>query len=322
MGQRTKTLVIALGGNAILQAGQPGAFEEQSANIDASCGSIARLVDDGCRVVITHGNGPQVGNILIQNEAASAEIPPMPMDACGAESQGLIGYMLERSLDNRLRCLGREVPVCALLTETEVDPADPAFASPSKPVGPFYSEDRAKALVLEKGYVMHEDAGRGWRRVVPSPDPKRVVQSEVVRSLLRDGVLVICSGGGGIPVARDDSGAYHGVEAVVDKDLAASVLAADVGADVLMMLTDVEKVYLHYRTPGQTALHRVSVADMTRYLGEGHFKAGSMGPKVDAGLRFARGGGLAMIAHLQEIEPALRGETGTWIVPDADRGDG
>jgi carbamate kinase len=312
-----KTVVIALGGNAILQPGQVGTFEEQLVNVDAAARRIARLVPAGWQVVMTHGNGPQVGNILIQNEAASAQIPPMPMDVCGAESQGLIGYLFAQSLDNHLRRLKREVPVCAMLTQVEVSPTDPAFAAPSKPVGPFYSEARAKELALEKGIVMREDAGRGWRHVVPSPDPIRIIERDVIKDLVNDGVIIVCSGGGGIPVVRDKAGNLSGVEAVIDKDLAAARLAADVEADALLILTDVEKAFINYGTPKQTALETVSVSEMARYQADGHFKAGSMGPKVEACLRFARAGGTSIIANLLDVEPALRGETGTTIVADS-----
>ncbi len=319
MSAETKTVVIALGGNAILQPGQVGTFEEQLVNVDGAARRIARLVPAGWRVVVTHGNGPQVGNILIQNEAAAAQIPPMPMDVCGAQSQGLIGYLFVQCLTNHLRRLRREVPVCALLTQVEVAAADPAFAAPSKPVGPFYSEARAKELALEKGIVMREDAGRGWRHVVPSPDPQRIVEREVIRDLVGAGVLVLCSSGGGIPVVRDKAGNLSGVEAVIDKDLAAARLAADLSAEVLLFLTDVEKVYLGYKTPRQRPLDTVSAAEMSRHAAAGHFKAGSMGPKVEACLRFARAGGTAIIANLLDVEPALRGETGTRIVGDAGR---
>jgi carbamate kinase len=312
-----KTVVIALGGNAILQPGQVGSFEEQLVNVDAAARRIARLLPAGWQVVMTHGNGPQVGNLLIQNEAASAQVPPMPMDVCGAESQGQIGYLFAQSLTNHLRRLKVALPVCALLTQVEVLATDPAFAAPSKPVGPFYAAARAQELALEKGVVMREDAGRGWRRVVPSPDPQHIVERDVIRDLVADGVIIVCSGGGGVPVVRDKAGNLSGVEAVIDKDLAAARLATDVKADVLLILTDVERAFLDYGTPQQTPIATVSAAQMARYQAQGHFKAGSMGPKVEACLRFARAGGTAIIANLLDVEPALRGETGTRIVADA-----
>jgi len=320
MTKNETTVVIALGGNAILQPGQVGTFEEQLVNVDDTCRRIARMVVDGCRVVVTHGNGPQVGNILIQNETAAKLVAPMPMDVCGAESQGQIGYMLEQCLSNHLRRLRAANPVVTLLTETIVDLNDPSFSRPSKPVGPFYSEGKAKEMALEKGFAMREDAGRGWRRVVPSPEPVGIVQLETIAQLVHGGALVICGGGGGIPVHRARDGALHGVEAVIDKDLAASRLALDLGADILMILTDVSKIYLSYRTPEQRALDRGTWMEMAAYAEAGHFKAGSMGPKVDAAIRFARAGGTAIIAELLDALPALKGEAGTWITPTQRRG--
>lgn len=314
-------LVIALGGNAIQQPGQDGTFEEQLFNIDGAARRIANLVADGHRVVVTHGNGPQVGNLLIQNELAVKAVAPMPMDVCGAETQGQIGYMFQQCLANHLRRRDITTCVATILTETEVSVSDPAFAKPSKPVGPFYDKGRATELQLEKGFVMREDAGRGWRRVVPSPEPVQQVQTEAIHDLVAAGVLVLCSGGGGVPVVRETSGDCRGVEAVIDKDLAASVLAAGLGADALVILTDVPHVYLHYGTPEQVALGEVGLAEMEAYLADGHFKAGSMGPKVDAALRFARGGGISIIANLLDLEAALAGKAGTRITGEVTATD-
>ena len=308
-----QTVVVALGGNAILQPGQVGTFEEQLVNVDQSCRRIARLVADGWRVILTHGNGPQVGNILIQNDLAARLVAPMPMDVCGAETQGQIGYMLQQSLHNHMVKLRLRVPVATFLTEVVVDQRDPAFAAPSKPVGPFYPEARAKELAIEQGLVVREDAGRGWRRVVPSPRPTEIVQRPAIADAVAAGVLVVCNGGGGIPVVRHRDGSLHGVEAVIDKDLAAARLALDLEADVLLILTDVAAVYVGYKTPGQRALARVSVAEMERYQAAGEFKAGSMGPKVEAALQFAHAGGRAVIASLLDVAAALRGQTGTTI---------
>ena len=309
-------VVIALGGNAILQPGQAGSFEEQLFNVDASARRIAKLAAAGYRCVLTHGNGPQVGNILLQNEAAAAQVPPMPMDVCGAQSQGMLGYLFEQCLLNHLHRLGNTQAVCSLLTETVVAADDPAFAAPSKPVGPFYSAARAQELALEKGYVMREDAGRGWRRVVASPDPKELVQAAVIAHLVDQGTLVICNGGGGIPVVRDAAGILSGVEAVIDKDLSAERLAVAVGASYLLILTDVEAAYVGYGTPAQRPLGRVTATEMAAYQAQGEFKAGSMGPKVEACVRFARAGGVGIIANLLDVEPALAGQAGTWVVPD------
>jgi carbamate kinase len=311
--KNAKTVVVALGGNAILQPGQVGTFEEQLFNIDGAMGRIAELVKDGWRVVLTHGNGPQVGNLLIQNALAAKTVAPMPMDVCGAMSQGEIGYMAAQTLANHLAKRKLEVPVVTVVTQVAVDAKDPAFAAPSKPVGPFYSEAEARKMMLEEGTAMREDAGRGWRRVVPSPEPMEIVELEAIRDLVDGGVLVVCSGGGGVPVVRS-RGALSGIDAVIDKDLAAALLAAELGAEALLILTDVPQAYVHYNTPEQRALSTVSVAEMEGYAAEGHFKAGSMGPKVAACLRFARAGGDAVIASLTEVVPALQGTAGTRIV--------
>ena len=316
-GKKTgKTVVVALGGNAILQPGQVGTFEEQLFNIDGAMRRVAQLVEDGWRVVLTHGNGPQVGNLLIQNALAAKTVAPMPMDVCGAMSQGQIGYMAAQTLANHLRKRRLDVPVVTIVTQVAVDPKDKAFANPSKPVGPFYSEAEAKKMMLEEGLTMREDAGRGWRRVVPSPEPREIVELEAVRDLSGAGALVVCSGGGGVPVVRS-RGALSGIDAVIDKDLAAALLARELGADALLILTDVPQAYVHYGTPEQEALSRVSASEMRAYAAAGHFKAGSMGPKVEACLRFVDAGGESVIASLVEVGPAMAGKAGTHIVPDA-----
>ena len=311
-----RTVVVALGGNAILQPGQVGTFEEQLFNVNGAMQRIAVLVEQGWRVVLTHGNGPQVGNLLIQNALAAKTVAPMPMDVCGAESQGQIGYMCAQALRNHLGKRGLAVPVVTVITQTAVDPEDDAFAKPTKPVGPFYSEAEAKQMMLEQGLAMREDAGRGWRRVVPSPDPFEIVELGAIRSLYEGGSLVVCSGGGGIPVVREH-GTLSGIAAVIDKDLAAALLARELGADVLLILTDVSNVYVDYGAPRQAALDRVTAAAMRDHAAEGHFKAGSMGHKVEACLRFVDAGGEAVIASLTEVAAALAGEAGTHIVPDA-----
>jgi len=314
-----RTVVVALGGNAILQPGQAGTFEEQLVNVEAAMSRIAELVKEGWRVVLTHGNGPQVGNLLIQNALAEKAVAPMPMDVCGAESQGQIGYMLEQSLVNHLRRRRLEVPVVTVLTQVAVDTADPAFEHPSKPVGPFYTEEQARTMMLEQGQVMREDAGRGWRRVVASPEPKEIVPLKAIADMVADGILVICSGGGGVPVVRTRAGVLSGVDAVIDKDLAAALLARELKADVLLILTDVPVAYVDYGTPDQRAIATVSEAEMQAYAAAGHFKAGSMGPKVAACLRFVASGGVAVIGSLTEVVPALAGEAGTRIVADQER---
>ena len=308
-------VLVALGGNAILQRGQQGLASEQRANVQKTVDQIVRMIKAGHEVIVTHGNGPQVGAILIQNELGNASVPAMPMDICGAESQGLIGYMFCQSFHNTLAregVSGRE-PVC-LVTQVEVDPEDPAFAHPTKPVGPFYTEEAAKKRIEASGETWINDAGRGWRRVVPSPDPRAIVEKDVINLLLEKGFTLIASGGGGIPVIRHPDGRYEGVEAVIDKDLAGELLAASVKADLLMILTDVPQVAVHYGTPEQKWLGRLTLAEMEALEKEGHFKAGSMGPKVKAILRFVRSGGeRGVIASLEEALEALEGTAGTQI---------
>lgn len=302
----TKTAVIALGGNAILQPGQAGSLAEQQANIRAAASEIARVIADGYRVVLTHGNGPQVGNILIQNEEARAVVPPMPLDVCGAQSQGMLGYLLQQELQRQTGRL-----VVSLVTQVVVDPSDPAFANPTKPVGPFYTEARAERMIERLGWAMREDAGRGWRRVVPSPQPVKVVETEAIINLVASGMLVIACGGGGVPVVEEESG-LRGVEAVIDKDLAAQRLAQAMGAELLVILTDVPRVYLHYGLPEQRALEAVAIDEAERYLAEGHFPAGSMRAKVEGVIRFLKAGGeRAVIATLTQAAAAVRGVAGT-----------
>lgn len=308
-------MVIALGGNAILQPGQRGTAEEQLENVRATCRQVVTLLEEGYRIVLTHGNGPQVGNIIIQNQATDA-VPAMPMDICGAESQGLIGYMMQQSLHNELVRRGMDGwPVASVVTQTVVSADDPAFRKPTKPVGPFYDEEYARRKI-EAGETWVEDAGRGWRKVVPSPDPVEIVELEVIRQLARDHAIVICTGGGGIPVVREPDGSLRGVEAVIDKDLGGQRLATGLGADLFMILTDVARVALDYGKPTQRFLSRLTVAEARALQKEGHFKPGSMGPKVEACCRFVEAGGKgAIIGSLMEALDALAGRAGTWIVP-------
>jgi len=311
-----KTVVVALGGNAILQPGQRGTFEEQYGNVQRTVEQLAAMVLSGkWRLVITHGNGPQVGNILLQQDAAKAVVPPLPMDVCGAESQGFIGYMIQQAFHNVLAHAGRgDIPVATIVTQVLVDKADPAFENPTKPVGPFYSAEEAKRLQAEKGWHVVEDAGRGWRRVVPSPDPKEIVEREAIRLLVENRAIVVASGGGGIPVIKED-GTYRGVEAVIDKDLAGERLAEDVGAAVFLILTDVDRVRLNYKKPGEKVLDRMTVAEAKGYAQQGHFAKGSMEPKVKACVRFiAAGGERAVIASLAQAVEAVDGRAGTQVV--------
>ncbi|RJQ11130.1 MAG: carbamate kinase [Bacillota bacterium] len=305
--------VIALGGNAIIQPGQRGTADEQLTNVNAACRHIAELVASGVQVVLTHGNGPQVGNALIRSEKGSVEVPPLPLDVCGAETQGELGYYIQQALGNHLRRRGVVKTVATVVTQTCVDRDDPAFANPTKPVGPFYDEDRAQQLRRALGWIMVEDSGRGWRRVVPSPIPKRLMETAAVKALLEAGAVVVASGGGGVPVTTLPDGSLAGVEAVIDKDLAAAVLARDVKANCLIILTDVDGAYVAYRKPGQRLLRRLSVVEAERLLEAGEFGVGSMGPKVRAAVSFARMGGTALITALEALTPALAGETGTLV---------
>ncbi|GGA66090.1 carbamate kinase [Ornithinibacillus halotolerans] len=306
-------VVIALGGNAILQPGQEATYEIQLENVRKCTSIIAQIVKEGYEVVVTHGNGPQVGNILRQNEEAKDVVPPFPLDVCSAESQGFIGYMMEQTLRNELRELGLNNTVVSLLTETVVDANDPAFQNPEKPIGVFYTEEEAKQLADEKGWVVGEDAGRGYRRLVPSPQPQSILGSDVIKSLTDAGTITIAAGGGGIPVVQKEDGKYEGVEAVIDKDRSGLRLAKEVNADVFMILTDVENVYVNYGKPNQKALEQITVEEAKGYMNEGQFAAGSMGPKMEGALSFAEHGGRAIICSLDKAAEALAGKSGTTI---------
>ncbi|MGI6553343.1 MAG: carbamate kinase [Bacillota bacterium] len=307
-----QTVVVALGGNAILQAKQKGTAEEQRSNIDYSAKQIVRLVEAGYRIVLTHGNGPQVGNILLQNAAASHQVPAMPLDICGAESQGLIGYMIQQSLMNQLHQLGIKKNVVTVLTQVVVDRGDPAFFNPSKPVGPFYSKEEAEKNMREKGESWIEDSGRGWRKVVPSPKPQEIVELETIQTLVNNGIIVIAAGGGGIPVARE-GGRLTGVEAVIDKDLASSLLARKLRADLLVIATDVPYVAINFGTAQQRDLKSLTISEARIYLEKGEFGRGSMAPKVEAAISFVDNGGEALITSLSELEKAVNGLAGTRI---------
>jgi len=310
-----RTIVVALGGNAILQRGERGTAEEQRANVKATAEQIASLVKRGHRVVLTHGNGPQVGNILIQNEIAGEVVPAMPMDICGAESQGMIGYMMQMFLGNALRREGIDIPVSTIVTQVLVERDDPAFANPTKPVGPFKDERYARERQETFGEKWVEDSGRGWRRVVPSPDPSVIVEAPSIKALVEAGHVVICVGGGGIPVVRDEDGSLFGVEAVIDKDLGAERLATAVGADTLVILTDVNGAAVNYGTPQEKWLGEVGYDELRRHEQEGHFRKGSMGPKVRAILRFYEHGGReGVISSLDHVLDAVEGKTGTRLV--------
>lgn len=307
-------MVIALGGNALIQRGQKGTAEEQRQNVKLTANKIADLVDRGYKIVITHGNGPQVGATLLRHEAAKNVVPSFPLDACGAETQGFIGYIIQQALRNELKSRGTERYVVTLITRVIVDKHDPAFHNPTKPIGPFYSkEETAKLVEQRRDLVIKEDAGRGYRRVVPSPDPKIIAERYAIRALLDAGFVVIACGGGGIPIIEEGTQAV-GVEAVIDKDLAGQRLATLIGANMLVILTDVAGAYLNYGSPRQELIREASSTMLRNYLREGQFKEGSMGPKVEAAIRFVESGGeRAIIAELGSLIEALDGKTGTHV---------
>ena len=275
---------------------------------------IAQLIEEGVQVVLSHGNGPIVGNILIRNEAVRDQIPPMPLDVCGADSQGGIGYMMQQALQNELRARSVERTVVTVVTQVVVDERDPAFRRPTKPIGPFYTQERARLLAKEKGWTVTEDAGRGWRRVVPSPRPLEVVEIAAIRRLVQDRAVVIAAGGGGIPVSRQWDGSFHGVEAVIDKDLASSLLARLLGMEALCIVTGVDRVALHFGKPDQEDITCATAEELSRYAAEGHFPAGSMGPKIQAAIEFVRGGGReVVITSPARLKESLEGNGGTRV---------
>jgi len=308
-------VLVSLGGNAILKRGQKGTAEEQAANVENTAKHLAALLRRGERIAITHGNGPQVGNILLQNEIAKETLPAMPLDVCGAESQGMIGYMLQRALRSELESGGPNVPVTTIVSQTLVDAEDPAFKNPTKPVGPFYTATEARQLRESKGWQIISDSGRGYRRVVPSPTPLDILEKETIIRLFETGTVVISVGGGGVPVIRDRNGKIRGVEAVLDKDRTAALLAKILGVETLLILTDVEKVFINYGKPDQRALDRMTVQECRQYLAEGQFPAGSMGPKIESAVSFLSdsSGKQVGIASLDMAEEALQRSAGTTI---------
>ncbi len=309
-------VVIAIGGNSLIKDAEHSTVYDQYKACGETTEHIAGIVEAGHRVVVTHGNGPQVGFILLRSEIAKDSIHQVPLDTCGADTQGAIGYQIVQTLGNELRFRGAGREVVAVVTQTVVDADDPGFADPSKPIGPFYSAENARRYQERDGWHMKEDAGRGWRRVVASPRPLEIIEEPVIRMLLDQGVTVVAVGGGGIPTIRRPDGRLEGVAAVIDKDLASCLLAGNLGASTLMMSTAVEKVALAYGKPEQRDIDRMTVAEARRYMREGHFAPGSMGPKIEAAIEFLeRGGARAIVTHPETMEAALRGEAGTQIVP-------
>lgn len=308
----SKKVVVALGGNAILQPKQAGTIEEQMENVLNASKSIVKLVEAGYEVVIAHGNGPQVGNILLQNAAGRDLVPAMPLYVCGAESQGLIGYMIQQNIRNELKKNGVNKNVVTLLTQVVVDKNDPAFKNPTKPVGAFYTEAEAKEA-MAKGENWVEDSGRGWRKVVASPKPMDVVELAEVKDLIETGCIVVTVGGGGIPVI-EENGQLRGVEAVIDKDLASALLAEELEADYLVIATDVSHVAINFGKPDQENLKTIDLATAQKHLDDGQFGKGSMGPKVEAIMKFVSKGGKGIITSLDNLTDAVTGDAGTKIV--------
>lgn len=313
----SKLAVVAIGGNSLIKDDAHQSVPDQFNAVRETAVHIAGMIEQGWDVVITHGNGPQVGFILLRSELASKVLHPVPLDSCGADTQGAIGYMIQQALHNEFLRRGIRRQSTTLVTQVVVDRTDPAMQNPSKPIGSFYKEEEAHARISKDGWVMVEDAGRGWRRVVPSPIPREIVERDAIDTLIKSGFIVIAVGGGGIPVVRDDSGNLSGVEAVIDKDLASSLLASELHADLLLISTAVEKASLNFKKPDQIDLDRISLKEAKRYYEEGHFAKGSMGPKVKAIVNYLeRGGSAALITMPETIGKALNGETGTWIVKD------
>jgi len=311
-----KTMLLAVGGNSLIRAGEKGTISEQLANARRTATEIVGLIRDGYRIVLTHGNGPQVGAALLRSERAASQVPGHPLDVCDASTQGEIGYILQQALTSELRSAGLNVPVVTVLTQSVVSLDDPAMKHPSKPIGPFYSRADAEERQRVFGWEIVEDAARGYRRVVPSPEPIGIVELEVIRDLVNDGVLVIACGGGGIPVAWHE-GKLQGVEAVIDKDRASALLASRLGVDLFVISTDTDYVYLDYKKPAQRPLLQVTTADLQQYCKAGHFPPGNMGPKIESVLRFLHNGGThAIITSCENLRKAVGGSAGTHMFPD------
>ncbi len=312
-------LVVALGGNALLRPEQKGTYEEVVQNVRIVCEQIGRLVDSGHNIVLTHGNGPQVGNIALQ-QASTTEVPENPLHVLGAMTQGEIGYLVQRELGNQLRSKGFSKPVVSLITQVVVSANDPSFKNPSKPIGPFYTEAEARRVETERRFVVKKVGKVGqriYRRVVPSPEPVRIVESEAIAEMLQKGAILIAGGGGGIPVVEKADSAYDGVDAVIDKDLCAEKLAEEVGAEALLILTNVDSVKIDYGTAKERGLPTVSVREAKNLMSAGQFPAGSMGPKMTACIRFVEHGGkMGVIASLERAVDALEGKAGTRVLPN------
>ncbi len=308
------TAVVAVGGNSLIRAGEKGTIAEQMSNVRRTADALIALIAEGYSLVITHGNGPQVGAALLRSERAADEAYRLPLDVCVAATQGEIGYLLQQALTERLSRAGLKRPVVSLLTQVVVAKDDPAMTHPTKPIGPFYSQRDAESRRAQFGWAVVDDAARGWRRVVPSPRPIEIIEEAAIRALVQTGALVIACGGGGIPVVREN-GHFTGVDAVIDKDSASLLLALKLEADLLVISTDVERVYVDYKKPTQRALDEVDVAELRQLYDAGHFPPGNMGPKIAAALTFVeQSGGRALITSYERLLDGIRGKAGTHVV--------
>jgi carbamate kinase len=311
------TAIVAVGGNSLIRAGEKGTITEQMANVRRTADVLVALMGEGYKLVVTHGNGPQVGAALLRSERAADEVYRLPLDVCVANTQGEIGYLLQQALTERLARAGLKRTVVSLLTQVVVAKDDPAMTHPTKPIGPFYSQRDAEARRAQFGWAIVEDAARGWRRVVPSPRPLDIIEEDAIRALVDSGALVIACGGGGIPVVREN-GFVSGVDAVIDKDSASVLLALKLESDMLVISTDVDRVYLDYKKPAQRALGEIGAPELRRLYDEGHFPPGNMGPKIAAALRFVENGGRrALITSYERLLDAVHGDAGTHVVPGA-----
>ena len=315
MPPRAKLAVVAFGGNALLRPEDHGTQEEQIARAKQAARWLAEIARHGYKLIVVHGNGPQVGNILVQAEEASTKIPPQSLDVCVAQTEGSIGFVLQQAIRNRLESIGIGGEVATILTEVEVDPNDPAFKRPTKPIGPFFTRYRAEALERDLGWTMREDAGRGWRHVVPSPRPLRILNIKTVARMLESATVVVAAGGGGIPVVRGRDGQWRGIEAVIDKDFSSALLAADLNADFFVILTGVPKVAIDFGKPTERFVERMTLAEAQKHLADGQFPAGSMGPKIESAMQFVRATKKqVLITDVEVLREALEGRDGTVIV--------
>ncbi|MCZ6685984.1 MAG: carbamate kinase [Candidatus Dadabacteria bacterium] len=313
--EKVKAAVVAFGGNALMGEDGNSTYAEQIIKTDIMCNKLLFLFDMGYRILITHGNGPQVGNFLMQQECLADNVPPMPLEACNAMTQGQIGYMIGHRLRNTFTLNNIKKPIIVFITQVVVSKDDPAFNNPTKFIGPFFNKEQSDKLSREEGWLMREDSGRGYRRIVASPRPIDIIEKEEIAEMAHKDFVVIACGGGGIPVIRDEKGCLKGVPAVIDKDFAAEKIGNFIGAELLLLITPVDRVAINFGTPEQKDLSKITLEEAERYFSEGHFAPGSMGPKIEAAIQFLRSGGKkAIITSLDCIESAIKGEAGTEII--------